>query len=41
VAVNPGALPADVQLTSQSQPITVPPGGALIEANGQVTASFP
>jgi len=41
VAVNPGALPADVQLASQSQPITMPPGGALIEANGKVTASFP
>jgi hypothetical protein len=41
VAVNPGPLVASVQVTGQSQPVTLSPGEALIEANGKLELSGP
>jgi hypothetical protein len=41
VAVNPGPLVASVQVSGQTQPVTLSPGEALIEANGKLVLSGP
>ncbi|HEY0388545.1 MAG TPA: putative glycoside hydrolase [Gaiellales bacterium] len=40
VAVNPSAAPAVVQLPGRASSFTLPPGGAVIEVRGQLTASY-
>jgi len=40
VAVNPGPVPATVQLPGQSSPLVLPPGGAVIDVTGRLTTSF-
>jgi hypothetical protein len=40
VAVNPGQAPAVVQLPGESRSFTLPPGGAVIEVDGKLTASY-
>jgi Hypothetical glycosyl hydrolase family 15 len=40
VAVNPGEAPAVIELPGETQSFTLPPGGAVIEVRGRLTASY-
>ncbi|HET6848236.1 MAG TPA: putative glycoside hydrolase [Gaiellales bacterium] len=40
VAVNPGAAPAVIELPGETRSFTLPPGGAVIEVKGKLTASY-
>ena len=40
VAVNPGEAPAVIQLPGETTSFTLPPGGAVIDVGGKLTASY-
>jgi hypothetical protein len=40
VAVNPGEAPAVIQLPGETKSFTLPPGGAVIDVGGKLTASY-
>jgi hypothetical protein len=40
VAVNPGEAPAVIQLPGETKSFTLPPGGAVIDVGGTLTASY-